>query len=162
MKSKFTQSDIDRQNQKVLVGKIIASIGKKPEPRARVTTHQPKSYNPKIVTAFFAEHGIPEPEYEYQFAADIGRKWRFDLAIIDWSMRDGKKMEPITSGSVAIEVQGGIFQAGRHNRGAAMLQEWEKLNEAAARGWRIIFVQPSELCMMNTATLIQRALGIKK
>lgn len=103
-----------------------------------------KSYNPKVVTAFFAEHGISTPEFEYRFHSE--RKWRFDIA---WPLYP-----------VAIEVQGGIFQHGRHNRGATMLKEWEKLNEAAAMGWRILYVQPCDLCSYDFAQTIKQALGI--
>lgn len=113
-------------------------------------------YNPKVVTAFLAEFGIPEPFFEYKFSP--ARKWRFDMA---WPrifypniiIRGYGEMP-----SLAIEVQGGIWTRGRHTRGAAMLKEWEKLNEAAALGWRILYVQPNELCRSETAKLIKRAL----
>ena len=74
------------------------------------------SYNPKVVTAFFAVYGIPAPWFEHKFHDN--RNWRFDSA---WLEAGGKPY-------VAIEVQGGIWGGGRHNRGAAMLKEWEKLN----------------------------------
>jgi uncharacterized protein (UPF0128 family) len=107
------------------------------------------SYNQKVVTAFFASEGIPEPEYEFKFHAT--RKWRFDLA---WKRyTDGGK-------HLAVEVQGGIWSGGRHNRGAAMLKEWEKLNEAAAAGWRIMYCQPSDLCTVDFARLVKRALNL--
>jgi hypothetical protein len=102
-------------------------------------------YNPKIVLAYFEGCGLPTPEMEYKFHPK--RKWRFDFA---WFTN--------ATNGVALEVQGGIFSQGRHNRGAAMLKEWEKLNEAAALGWRVIYCQPQDLCTLTTATLIQRCL----
>jgi len=99
-------------------------------------------YNTDIVTAYFKSQGIPAPVYELRFHAI--RKWRFDLAWPD------KK--------VALEVQGGIFTGGRHNRGAAMLKEWEKLNTAAGMGWRLLYCQPSALCMDETVEYIKTAL----
>lgn len=59
---------------------------------------------------------------------------------------------------LALEVQGGIFIQGRHNRGAALLKEWEKLNAAAILGWRILFCQPQDLCMKDTVEMIRKAL----
>jgi hypothetical protein len=100
------------------------------------------SYNRDIVRAFFAHEGIPIPLFEFKFHPY--RKWRFDLA---WPDR-----------KLALEVQGGIFSQGRHTRGAAMLKEWEKLNSAACLGWRVLYCQPSDLCMISTTTMIQTAL----
>ena len=100
-------------------------------------------YNPKIVTAYLEERGIPAPVYELKFHPV--RRWRFDLAWPDQK--------------VALEVQGGNFSNGRHTRGAALLKEWEKLNTAACMGWRVLFCQPSDLCMRETSDIIQEALG---
>ncbi len=108
--------------------------------------HERNGYNSAVVTAFFKEHGIPEPLYEYQFCAD--RKWRFDIS---W---DGL-LRP-----VAIEVQGGIFSGGAHVRGAAMLREFEKLNTAATLGWRILFVTPDQLMRLDTVNLVKRCLNL--
>lgn len=99
-------------------------------------------YNPKIVAAFLVQSGLPRPEFELVFAPP--RRWRFDVA---WPAH-----------RLAIEVQGGIFVRGRHNRGAAMLKEWEKLNAAAAAGWRILYTQPQDLCLTSTVELIRHAL----
>lgn len=106
------------------------------------------SYDPKVVTAFFAVYGIPAPWFEHKFHHT--RKWRFDIA---WLEAGGKPY-------VAIEVQGGIWGGGRHNRGAAMLKEWEKLNEAAAMGWRILYCQPSDLCTFKFVRTLKRALNL--
>ena len=99
-------------------------------------------YNPQIVTAYLKSHGIPEPTYELKFHPV--RRWRFDLA---WE-----------SQQVALEVQGGVWTNGRHSRGAAMLKEWEKLNTAAALGWRMLYCQPKDLCTMQTVEQIKDAL----
>jgi hypothetical protein len=101
-------------------------------------------YNQSVVTAFFAEHNIPAPVYEHKFCET--RKWRFDLAF------------PMHK--VAVEVQGGIFVAGRHSRGAALLKEWEKLNAAAVLGWRILYCQPKDLCTTDFAETIAAALNV--
>lgn len=101
------------------------------------------SCNPKIVRAFFVQSGLPVPAEEHVFHPE--RKWRFDLA---WPAH-----------KLALEVQGGIWTRGRHNRGAALLREWEKLNEAAALGWRLIYCQPLDLCRTSTVNLIKRCLN---
>src|SRR6056297_3547768 len=100
-------------------------------------------YDPKIVTAWFNDAGIPEPVYEYRFHPT--RKWRMDMAWIDQK--------------VFLEVQGGIFVRGRHSRGAAMLKEWEKINTASSMGWRVLYCQPSDVCMTKTAEIIKLALN---
>jgi hypothetical protein len=99
-------------------------------------------YDPIIVNAWLSENGIPLPEYEYKFHPT--RKWRMDLAWVD------KK--------IFVEVQGGIFVNGRHSRGAAMLKEWEKINNASAMGWRVLYCQPCDLCTMDMVKLIKECL----
>ena len=102
-------------------------------------------YDKNIVNAWFKELGIPEPVYEYRFHPT--RKWRMDMAWIDQK--------------VFLEVQGGIFVRGRHSRGAAMLKEWEKINTASSMGWRVLYCQPSDVCMIETADIIKLALNYK-
>ncbi len=69
-----------------------------------------------------ANPDIPEPVKEYRFHPV--RKWRFDYA---W---------PSPSHRVAVEIDGGQWVAGggRHNRDS----DREKLNHAAAEGWRVL------------------------
>ena len=56
------------------------------------------------------------------------RKWRFDFA---WPEHD-----PL----VAVEIEGGLFSAGRHTRGAGARADMEKYAEAATRAWYVIRV----------------------
>ena len=105
-------------------------------------------YNSKVVAAFFKEYGVLEPEFEYRF--DPGRKWRADLC---WRQYGYNYW-------LICEVQGGIFSGGAHVRGAAMLREYEKLNRAAALGYRVIFVVPRDLCTKATVDLIRACLGL--
>lgn len=101
-------------------------------------------YDPKIVVAWFAEHGIfAMPEHRFH----PERKWRFDFAF-----GHGHK--------VALEVQGGVFSGGGHVRGGYIRKEHEKRNEAAAMGWRILYCFPEDLCMQETIDLIKRALKV--
>lgn len=112
-----------------------------PKPKA----HGAK-YSLPVVLAFFAECGLPTPTPEYRFDPD--RKWRFDFAFHPYSSK------------VALEVQGGLFSAGAHVRGAALMREYEKLNRAAVLGWRVLFVTPDQLLTEDVATMIRQALAI--
>ena len=163
---KLTIADIELHNQRVRVGGVVAKVRppnmikaresqlfkspKKPLPRKREL-----AYNPKVVTAFFAEHGIPEPEFEYQFHDT--RLWRFDLA---WPFFAQVGHTTDELGGLALEIDGGIWIQGGHNRGAQIKATWEKENEANIMGWAILKCEPSELCMDATAQLIKRALKI--
>ena len=63
-------------------------------------------------------------ESRYEFRFHPTRKWRFDVA---WP--DAK---------VALEIEGGVWQYGRHNRAASYLRDMEKYNEAASMGWMVL------------------------
>lgn len=101
-------------------------------------------YDTDIVLKWFAEHKIFAMA-EYKFASD--RKWRFDFVF--------------PPHKIALEVQGGLFTNGRHSRGAALLKEHEKLNAAACRGWRILYVIPDNLCMTETIEMVRSAISAK-
>lgn len=79
--------------------------------------------------AWLDQHGLPRPIAEYRFAPP--RKWRFDYCWVDKG--------------IALEEQGGLFVGGRHVRGAALLQEHEKLNAAALAGLRVLFASPQTI-----------------
>jgi len=70
--------------------------------------------------------GLPLPEREYRFAPP--RRWRFDFA---WPDR-----------KLAVEVEGGIWVRGRHNRGAGFVRDCEKYNTAVLLGWRVLRFTP--------------------
>ena len=58
---------------------------------------------------------------EHRFAPP--RKWRFDRAHL--------------GAHVAIEIDGGTHNGGRHVTGAGFSRDCEKLNAAASRGWLV-------------------------
>lgn len=68
------------------------------------------------------EVGCPEMEQEYRF--DPKRRWRLDFAYV------GTK--------TAVEIDGGEFIAGAHNRGAQMAYYYEKRNAALAQNWLVL------------------------
>ena len=96
----------------------------------------------RIFLAARNQAGIPAPVAEHRFHPI--RKWRFDFAWPDQLL--------------AIEIQGGIFNNGRHSSGAAMLKEWEKLNTAAGMGWRLLYTQPGDCHKAVTLDAIRTAL----
>jgi very-short-patch-repair endonuclease len=73
--------------------------------------------------------GLPMPEREYRFHPV--RRWRFDYAWVD--------------AKLAVEVEGGTWQGGRHSRGAGYAQDAEKGNTALALGWRLLRYTPGML-----------------
>lgn len=64
--------------------------------------------------------GLPAPQLEVRFHPT--RRWRLDLA---WPDR-----------LIYVEVDGGTWIGGRHNRGQGYERDCEKLNAAAVAGWR--------------------------
>src|SRR3990167_10144742 len=71
--------------------------------------------------------GLPEPETEVQFHPV--RKWRADFL---WR-----------SPLVILEVDGGGFINGRHSRGTGIEKDCEKVNAAAALGYRVLRATPA-------------------
>ena len=63
-----------------------------------------------------------KPERECRF--HDSRKWRFDFA---WP-----------SLMLAVEVEGGTWQVGRHQTGKGFAADCEKYNAAAILGWRVL------------------------
>lgn len=59
------------------------------------------------------------------------RRYRFDFA------------HPVAK--VAVEIQGAIWTGGRHSRGSGLIKEHEKLNLAAAHGWRIFYLSANTI-----------------
>jgi very-short-patch-repair endonuclease len=72
------------------------------------------------------------------------RKWRFDYAI--------------PSHKIAIEVDGGVWVNGRHNRPAGYLKDLDKFNAAASMGWLVLKFTPDELLKSATLDLIRETI----
>lgn len=79
--------------------------------------------------AWCTRNGLPVPVEEYAFHRP--RRWRFDYCWPDHK--------------IALEEQGGLWTHGRHTRGAALLDEHEKLNLAAVDGWRVLYATPQTI-----------------
>lgn len=74
-------------------------------------------------------HRIPF-QREYRFHPV--RRWRFDFVILKTAYSEPEEMK------IAIEIEGGIFTNGRHNRSTGMLGDMQKYNCAVVNGWRLL------------------------
>ena len=68
------------------------------------------------------------------------RKWRADFAHLP--------------SRTLIEIEGGIYVNGRHNRGAGFAADLEKYLEASLAGWRVVRLGPNELTSEHIARLV--------
>lgn len=80
---------------------------------------------------------------EYRFHPE--RRWRFDYAI--------------PSHRIALEVEGGVWTAGRHTRPQGFLGDIEKYNTATLLGWRVFRTTPAELLTSATVNLLKQAIN---
>ena len=85
----------------------------------------------------------PAPELEYKFLKD--RRFRFDFA---WPDR-----------MVAVEVEGGVWTAGRHNRPSGFIADCEKYSLAALEGWKVLRVTGDHIKDGKALKWLQRALA---
>jgi very-short-patch-repair endonuclease len=85
----------------------------------------------------------PALEREYRFHAE--RRWRADFAHLQ--------------ARCLIEVEGGIWVNGRHNRAAGFNADLEKYLEAGLAGWRVFRLGPDQITLENVQRL---ASSIKK
>lgn len=96
----------------------------------------------KIIKACIGVEITPE----YKFHPE--RKWRFDWCIVPYK--------------IAVEVEGGAWIFGRHNRPSGFIKDMEKYNEATRLGFRVIRVQPEELNTSYTIDLIKELIEQSK
>lgn len=82
---------------------------------------------------------------EYRFHPT--RQWRFDYAIPDLR--------------IAIEIDGGIWINGRHNRASGYIGDMEKFNAAATLGWVVLKFTPQEQYSQKTLELITQTIANK-
>lgn len=75
----------------------------------------------RLFLAHWQRNGLPPLEREHRFCVD--RKWRFDFALVEQR--------------IAVEVDGGTRQNGRHNRAGGYAKDAEKINAAQGLGWTV-------------------------
>ena len=74
------------------------------------------------------------------------RMWRFDYAI--------------PSHRIAIEIDGGVWIEGRHNRPKGYIADLDKFNNAAALGWRVLKFTPQQKLTTKALSLIREAIDL--
>lgn len=83
--------------------------------------------------------GGPPLEREYRF--DPNRRWRADFAHIQ--------------SRTLIEIEGGIFINGRHNRAAGFIADIEKYLNATLAGWTVIRLANVHITMPNVERIVR-------
>ncbi len=73
--------------------------------------------------------GLPAAQVEYRFCS--ARRWRFDFAWPDYRL--------------AIEIDGGAWIQGRHNRGRGFVADREKDLGAFRLGWCVLHITPEQM-----------------
>jgi len=101
-------------------------------------------YNPQVVAQFFRSQGVPPYVTEHTFHTI--RKWRFDFAWLDFR--------------VALEVDGGIWIGGGHNRGGGFAKDIEKFNCAHLLGWHILRCVPKDICTVATSDMVKQMIKL--
>ena len=69
------------------------------------------------------------------------RKWRFDYAIPELK--------------VAVEIDGAVWNYGRHNRPEGYINDMEKLNTAASMGWLVLRITTDDRFCTKTLKMIK-------
>jgi len=87
--------------------------------------------------------GLPAPIPEVYFAKP--RMWRWDMA---WPTQ-----------KVCVEIMGGLYRNGGHNRGPQYEKDMEKFNAGQLQGWCILQFTPAQLYKVETYELIRKALN---
>lgn len=86
---------------------------------------------------------LPVPTREHRFAPP--RRWRLDFA---WPAQ-----------LVGVEVDGGSWVGGRHNRASGFAKDLEKHNAATLLGWRILRLTGGTVADGSGLTLLEELLG---
>ena len=107
-------------------------------PRLRFRAKQSPSRLEDRFLMLWRAVGGPPLEREYRFHAE--RRWRADFAHLQ--------------ARCLIEVEGGIWVNGRHNRAAGFNADLEKYMEAGLAGWRVFRFGPDQITLENVQRLV--------
>lgn len=87
--------------------------------------------------------GLPPFKREFRFHPE--RRWRFDFAFPEHK--------------VAVEIEGGTWTGGRHNRPGGYAADCSKYNEAALLGWYVYRFTRDDVIGGHAAKVIEKALA---
>jgi very-short-patch-repair endonuclease len=104
-----------------------------------------KKIDEMIFYALLKKNDIKMPVAEFLFAKELKRKFRFDYCFID--------------NKLAVEIEGGVWINGRHNRPSGFIKDMEKYNLACMLGYRILRFTISDLKKQTTYELINKCLN---
>lgn len=93
--------------------------------------------------AIISAVGLPPPIREYRFAPP--RRWRFDYC---WPDR-----------RIALEIEGGTWNGGRHVRGKGYERDCQKYNAATLAGWTVLRVTTPMVRDGRALALLEQALS---
>lgn len=82
-----------------------------------------------LTTVFWKALGMPCPISEYKF--NPNRRWR-----IDYAWPDAK---------LAVEIEGGVYNYGGHNRISGFIRDVEKYNSLTELGWHLLRYLPKKI-----------------
>jgi very-short-patch-repair endonuclease len=85
-------------------------------------------------------NALAGPPLEKEFRFHPIRRWRADFAHLE--------------SRTLIEIEGGIYVNGRHNRGAGFAADLEKYLEASLAGWHVVRLGPNELTTAHIERLV--------
>lgn len=94
----------------------------------RLRARKPENWSRRLLTQCQALK-LPIPSLEYLFHPV--RRWRFDCVWVE--------------AKIAVEIEGGLWVNGRHNRAQGFLADMMKYNEATRLGWRVYRFSPSQV-----------------
>ena len=92
-----------------------------------------------------APRDLPQPVSEHRFAPP--RRWRFDFAFVE--------------ARVAVELEGGTHNRGRHVRPAGFQSDCEKYNRAIELGWYVLRYT-SSMIKSDPAAVIEQVARVVK
>lgn len=122
------------------VGKTLHKIcGSLPPIRKRSSQHEDH------LAQLIKLHRLPAPSREFRFCE---RRWRVDFCWPDEM--------------VAVEVEGGVWINGRHNRGAGFVNDIQKYNRAQIMGYMLLRVTGDMIKSGEAIALIIDALKTKE
>lgn len=101
-----------------------------------------KSKLEELLAIELTDRGI---EYEREYRFHPTRKWRLDFAF--------------PSLKLGVEVDGGLWTQGRHQRPDGFQKDCEKMNAAALLGWRILRFTAVTVCDGTAAKTISHAIA---
>lgn len=118
---KFNVQEIKKRTPKQVAGFFIKRTKNVIIPKSYVKYC--RSLEERFIFAWRKRYGdLPQPKRQYVFHPD--RDWPFDFAWPKYKL--------------AVEIHGGSFIFGGHNRGKSQANDFEKANHAIELGWKLL------------------------